>query len=237
MKFENSSIDILGSDGKYINIPLENVEIQNHFLHPESHIGIIVDKQINTDKMYDFYFKDKKDLTVIDAGANVGTFSVHCSPSSKIIYSIEPTPSHFNILKQITSNFKNIIPINCALWSKDENLTFYLYTNTTSNSAIHSTGQPITVIGKKLQTIITENNIEHIDLVKMDIEGSEFEVLTPECIEYCYPIIDNWIIEVHVLPRSGLSNFSECREKLIDIFSSNNYKIDTQEIDRLFIYK
>ena len=162
MIISSASLDILGSDGKNINLVLDDTEILNHFLNPTSHIECIVDKQINTDKIYDFYFKDKKDLVVIDAGANVGMFSVHCSPSSKIIYAIEPTPSHFSILKKITSKFKNIIPINCALWNKDENLTFYIIpSNTTSNTIVNYGGQPMTVIGKTLQTIINNLSMDH----------------------------------------------------------------------------
>ena len=196
-----------------------------------------MDKQINTEKIYDFYFKDKKDLVIIDAGANVGMFSIHCSPSSKIIYAIEPTPSHFSILKKITTKFENIIPINCALWNKNENLTFYnVPHNTTANSVIDTGGQPLTVIGKTLQTIIKENNITHIDLLKMDIEGSEFEIINQEFIDYCYPLIDNWFLEIHAYGQY-CSNFSVCQERMIDMFKNNKYKVDIKGTDGLFIYK
>lgn len=237
MKNLNMSMDILGSDGKNINIMLDDMEVRNHILNPTSFIECIVDQQINTDKIYDFYFKDKKDLVVVDAGANVGMFSVHCSPSSKIIYSIEPTPSHFNLLKKITKKFKNIIPINCALWNKDENLTFYnIPSNTTSNTIVNYGGQPMTVTGKTLQTIIKENNIPHIDLLKMDIEGSEFEILNDEFINYCYSMVDNWFVEVHAFAHY-CSHFSECQEKVINMFKNNKYKVDTKGTDGLFIYK
>ena len=231
------SLNVLGSDGKNINLIFEDLEIQNHFSNPSSHIDCIVNKQINTDKIYDFYFKDKKNLTIIDAGANVGMFSVHCSPSSKIIYAIEPTPSHFNILKKITTKFNNIIPINCALWGEDENLTFYnIPSNTTANSAVATGGQALTVTGKKLQTIIKENNIEHIDLLKMDIEGSEFKILNDDFINYCYSVVDNWFLEVHAYPQY-CSNFTVCQERIIDMFKCNKYKVDIKGTDGLFIYK
>ena len=231
------SLDLLGSDGKNIHLILDDMEVQNHFLNPTSHIRSIVDQQINTDKIYDFYFKDKKDLVIIDAGANVGMFSIHCSPSSKIIYAIEPTPSHFNILQKITTNFKNIIPINCALWNKNENLTFYIIpSNTTANSAIDTGGQAITVMGKTLQTIIEENSITHIDLLKMDIEGSEFKILNDEFINYCYPIIDNWFLEVHAHGQY-CSNFYACQQLAIGMFKGSGYKVDTRGTDGMFIYK
>ena len=231
------SLDILGSDGKNINLILDGTEVQNHFLNPTSHIKCIVDEQINTNKIYDFYFKDKKDLVVIDAGANVGMFSIHCSPSSKIIYAIEPTPAHFNILEKITKNFHNIVPIRCALWKRDEPLTFYLIAgNTTTNSVYHPGGDPITVMGQSLQTIIEDNNITHVDLLKMDIEGAEFEILNDEFINYCYPIIDNWFLEVHDF-KQYCSDFSSCQQKIIDIFKNNKYKVEIKGTDGMFIYK
>ena len=57
MIISSASLDILGSDGKNINLVLDDTEILNHFLNPTSHIFDIVDKQINTEKIYDFYFK------------------------------------------------------------------------------------------------------------------------------------------------------------------------------------
>lgn len=230
-------LDILGANNKIISLDINDIEIEKHLKNPASHIDCIVNKQINTDKIYDFYFNGKSNLTVIDAGANVGMFSLHCSPVSKIVYAIEPTPSHFNILKKITSPFNNIVPINCALWNEDENLTFYnIPSNTTANSAVASGGQQLTVTGKKLKTIIEENNINHINLLKMDIEGSEFKILNHDFIEYCYSLIDNWFLEVHAYPQY-CPNFQECQQKIIDMFKSNKYKVDIKGTDGLFIYK
>lgn len=231
------NMDLYGSDGILIDLEFTDLDIISHMTNPTSYIQTIVDEQINRDKIYDFFFAGKKDLTIIDAGANVGMFSIYCSPSAKTIYAIEPTPSHFNILKKITTKFNNIIPINCALWGEDENLTFYTIPfNTTANSAVATGGQALTVIGKKLQTIIKENNIEHIDLLKMDIEGSEFKILNDDFINYCYSVVDNWFLEVHAYPQY-CSNFTVCQERIIDMFKYNKYKVDIKGTDGLFIYK
>lgn len=230
-------LDILASNNTPLKINITSQDAISHFFAPQSYINTILNEQINRDKIYDFFFNGKKDLTILDAGANVGIFSVFCSPSSKQIYAIEPTPSHFNILQEVVAPFSNIKPINCAVWKNDENLRFYIVDhNTTSNSAVSPTNNYVEVTGKKIQTIISENNIEHVDLIKMDIEGSEFEVVNDELLQFAYPIIDNWFLEVHTYPQYCY-NFNQCREIMISKFNNHGYKTENKGNDGLFIYK
>lgn len=232
-------LNVLGADNKIITLDINDIEIENHLKNPTSYIDCIVNKQINTDKIYDFFFKDKKNLTVIDAGANVGMFSIHCSPVSKVVYAIEPTPSHFKMLKKITEKFNNIVPINCALWKENNSLNFYeIGNNSTANSAVLSGGanKVITVEGKTLKKIVDENNISHIDLLKIDIEGAEFEILSEEFLEYCSNIVDNMFIEVH--PVSGkCHDFNSCQSKVKQIFNNFKYKIKITGNDSIFIHR
>lgn len=230
-------LDILASNQTPLKIEINQQNSIEHFFAPQSYIHTILNEQINRDKIYDFFFNGKKDLTILDAGANVGIFSVFCSPSSKNIYAVEPTPSHFNILKEVVKPFENIKTINCAVWKKDEDINFYIVDyNTTSNSAVSPTSNSVKVIGKTIQTLIKENNIAHLDLIKMDIEGSEFEVINDESLEYLYPIVDNWFLEVHTYPQY-CSNFNHCREMMSDIFKKHKYKTENKGNDGLFIYK
>ena len=130
-------LDIIASNQTPLQIEINEQSSISHFFAPQSYINTILIEQINRDKIYDFFFDGKKDLTILDAGANVGIFSVFCSPSSKMIYSIEPTPSHYNILKEVVKPFQNIKTINCAVWKKDEDIQFYIVDhNTTSNRGV-----------------------------------------------------------------------------------------------------
>lgn len=230
-------IDVIASNKVSVQININSQEAISHFFAPQSYIHTILNEQINRDRIYDFFFDGKKDLTILDAGANVGIFSVFCSPSSKKIYAIEPTSSHFNILKEVVQPFTNIHPINCAVWKEDEEIRFYIVDhNTTSNSAVSTTNNFINVKGQKIQTIIKENNIDHLDLIKMDIEGSEFEVINDSLLDYLYPIVDHWFLEVHTYPQY-CSNFNQCREIMIDIFKRHNYKTENKGNDGLYIHK
>jgi FkbM family methyltransferase len=102
------------------------------------------------------------------------------------------------------------------LWKEDGEIEFFLQQNSTANTTISSYGcvNSIFVNAKSLQTIIKENNISHIDFIKFDIEGSEFEVVNDEFIKTAYPIIDNWFFELHphVCP-----NYEEKKENILSL--------------------
>jgi len=64
----------------------------------------------------------KEKGTVVDAGANVGVFSIFAAirhPDSTI-YAFEPTPSTFEALKENTKYYPNIKVFNCGLGEKNE---------------------------------------------------------------------------------------------------------------------
>lgn len=230
-------LDIIASNNTPLKITINNPDSIKHFFSPQSYIHTILNEQINRDRIYDFFFDGKKDLVVVDAGANVGLFSVFCVPSSKTIYAIEPTPSHYKILQEVTEPFDNIKPINVALWKNNEDIRFYIVDhNTTSNSAVSPTHNSMLVTGKKLQSLVQDNNIEHIDLLKMDIEGSEFEVINDELLDYAFPLIDNWFLEVHTYPQY-CNNFDNCRNIMVEMFQRHGYKTDIKGNDGLFIHK
>jgi len=64
-------MSIITSSGNSIPIDLEDEEIMNHVFDRSSCAKIIIN-QINNDRMYDPFLKDKKDLVILDIGANVG---------------------------------------------------------------------------------------------------------------------------------------------------------------------
>lgn len=230
-------LDMLASNQVPVQIKIDSEEAKAHFFAPQSYVNTILNEQINRDRIYDFFFDGKRDLTILDAGANVGIFSLFCSPSSQKIYAIEPTPSHYKILQEVTAPFSNIETINCAVWKDNEDIRFFIVDyNTTSNSAVSPTNNFVVVKGKKIQTIIQEKQIDHLDLLKMDIEGSEFEVINHDLLDYLYPIVDNWFLEVHTYPQY-CSSYHDCREIMAGIFKKHNYKVDNKGNDGLYIHK
>lgn len=100
------------------------------------------------------------------------------------VYAYDPTPKSkiFVERKKPSALFKYC---DCGIADYDGKMKFYLPENeeyvscTTYNrwGYDESKKKPIEVDVKKLSTLMQENNHTHIDLLKMDIEGSEYAVI------------------------------------------------------------
>ena len=141
-------------------------------------------KEMYRDCVYDPYLKGKKDLVIADFGANIGMFSYYAYEMAKVIYAIEPSKQHFEVLtKMIEFNgLERVKPIKKALSHKNGMVTFYHNENTTMFSLKESVNnkpkESEEVETITLDKLFDENKINHLDFMKIDIEGSEAEVFS-----------------------------------------------------------
>lgn len=195
------SINTAGGD--VVSIQLVNQEVIQHFSEQGNFADIIIE-QINSG-MYSRLLQHK-DMIIIDIGANVGLFSLHAQDIASAIYAFEPTPSHFNILTQLTSTFPRIYPINAAITPNDGVVSFFTsQSNSTMNSLIvkkHHFDE-IQVRGMNLSTFIESENLNRIDLIKCDIEGGEIGVIDKELINKTKEVVNQWYVEIHCTRRRG----------------------------------
>lgn len=207
--------------GKVINKKITDEQIVNHFNNPINCTTAIIE-QINDEHLYN-WFDNKKDLTILDCGANIGLFTLHISDVAKKIVAVEPTPSHISIFKKLTTDLTNVNLVEAALGQNDGETFFYFDPhNSTCNSIMvgsnHSHYQLVKT--KKLKTILDENKLDVVDFAKIDIEGSEIYSLTKENIEQTEKRIKTWFIETHdttLMPRAMLS------KSFADLFNSLGY--------------
>jgi FkbM family methyltransferase len=120
---------------------------------------------------------------IVDCGANIGIsvlYFKHKFPDSEI-WAFEPNPRSFEMLKRnIESNkIRNVRLFNCALGQHNGNITFYQPTDDASvNGSIvegYSESHAIQVEVVKLSELIEGRKV---DLLKIDVEGSEQQVIT-----------------------------------------------------------
>lgn len=130
--------------------------------------------------IYDKYLANKKLDTVVDVGANVGLFCEYIRRKStcKSIYALEPNIQALKILKDSFVNNEFIV-VEKALMDKNGELEFFIDNGNSTIGSInknHSGGlkNSYKVEGISFRSFIKENNIEYIDLFKMDIEGGEY---------------------------------------------------------------
>ncbi len=127
-----------------------------------------------------------KDSVFLDLGAWAGPMTLYASTIAKEVYAFEPDPIIFKELEinvkcnvEVLNNIK-IFPTAISI----ENTSHPLYARTeygrSSSSLINRAKdkkETIQVQTKTLDRIAANQNINKIDFIKIDIEGSEFKLL------------------------------------------------------------
>jgi len=172
---------VLCAKGNLLNINFKVNEKPYRAFVPDDQLFVAI-KDILLNRKYEylseFELNRLRGKKIVDAGAYVGLFSLVASTFAKEVVSIEPHPINFKLLQLNLeiNNVRNIIPINKALWSKSETLTLYEGEHTGANTILKKSGnRKFNVSSITLKDIL--EGFGEIDLLKMNIEGAEFEVL------------------------------------------------------------
>ena len=177
-------------------------------------------------------FKIKEGDTVIDIGANCGYFSLYAATKNKTgkIYAFEPVAENFKILKKNVENnqIKNIVLINKAVSNKTGESKIFINEDCDWS---HSTFKNIAGSKKneKIKTIsfkdfIKNNKIVHINFLKIDCEGSEYEIIYG--IKDFLKNIDKISGEIHYIDEErNVMKFKKfLEENGFDVIISPNYE-------------
>lgn len=110
---------------------------------------------------------------ILDIGACAGEFSAYIYDKAKTIYALEPYSEHFKELEENIKEFEltKIKPFRLALSNKNE--TGKLLIGVRGGHKLGDGEETEEVPIKTLATFMEENNIEHVDVLKIDIEGGE----------------------------------------------------------------
>lgn len=134
-------------------------------------------------------FKDESQIIIFDVGANIGSYAKELSilfRNNAKIFSFEPSKKTFKIFSERTCNYSNIIANNLGFSDKEYNQL--LYTNSEGSGLASVYQRKLDHFGItmdkseeiRLSTIdnyCTENKIERIHFLKLDIEGHELSAL------------------------------------------------------------
>ena len=175
---------------------------------------------------YDFAKNEIQNAKCIfDIWWHIWYFSKRCkslNPNVEIHY-FEPIEEFYNKAKNLLWNDKNIILNNLWISPKSENWTILLNEKMTMQSSKYSSflnpnWKKINVKFITLKEYLQKNNIENVDVLKMDIEWMEFEVLS-SWWDFERKRINNLIIEIHILNEKMESEWILIFQKIKNIFS------------------
>ena len=136
----------------------------------------------------------KDPAVIVDLGGHVGFTSIFFSahyPNAKV-YSVEASKQNFSVLEFNVQSFKNIVAINKAVYTDDGFISFD-ESGLSYNNKIGEGGEQMEAVS--VNSLLSSHGIEKVDLMKIDIEGSEKDILqkNTEWLEKTNAII----IELH----------------------------------------
>lgn len=121
---------------------------------------------------------------IVDAGANIGLTSVFFAnkyPDAKIV-AIEPEPTNYELLLKNIAPYSNIVSVQAALWKENTELALidcglgnYGF-QTHPGSVPCQSGMVGHVPSITIDMLMKDYQLDHIDILKIDIEGAEKEV-------------------------------------------------------------
>jgi FkbM family methyltransferase len=138
--------------------------------------------------------------TIIDCGANIGLASLFFAnefPDATII-AIEPDANNFKYLLQNTADYPNIHCIQAAIWPRVASLDIYDpgAGNWSLQTRVITEHSATTIESITINQILERYDWERIDILKIDIEGSEKELFSSD-YEYWLSRTSSIAIELH----------------------------------------
>ena len=127
-----------------------------------------------------FVFKAKPGKCIcLDIGANIGNHSAFFSNHFKEVLAFEPNLRTFKLLEANAMLFDNIKVFNIGFSSHESKQTAYYDLDNIGGASIHTKSTNKIQTEFNLQTLdsfLTDDQIENIDLIKIDVEGHEKEI-------------------------------------------------------------
>ena len=154
---------------------------------------------------------------IVDAGAHIGLASAAFAsryPDATII-ALEPEPENYKVLQANARLYPNIHPVCAGLWNKRTHLHIQDTSVDTWSFRVVEDPSATGIAAIDIFSLMQDFGLKRIDVLKIDIEGSEVEVL-----KHSAPWIDSvdtLIIELHDRFRPG------CAEALEDAVRGFDY--------------
>ena len=142
--------------------------------------------------------KIKKNMTIIDCGANIGSASLYFKDWAKVIYALEPNPRNYECLVENTKKFSNIKPFCVGLAARTTTEFMRNEANYPIAESLFGTGdikEEVKLLA--IDEFMKSQGIDHVDLLKMDTEGAEYVIFPSYSFGKVADKIDYIVGEAH----------------------------------------
>jgi FkbM family methyltransferase len=131
---------------------------------------------------------------IVDLGANIGDSAVYFAqkyPQAKII-AVECDESNYQLLLTNVKPYTNVIPVKAAIWGEKKKLSLACGQGKNEpHVSDTATGGPLDFVdGITMDEVISEYQLDRIDILKIDIEGAEKSLFEQDC---------SWLAKVHTM--------------------------------------
>jgi FkbM family methyltransferase len=209
-------------------------------------LDFLSDIDINIhEKMLNKYFSifgKKENLVFFDVGSHAGSFikTSYKYDNNIEIHAFEPHPFLSNYLRE---NYKNIKVNECCVSNQDGDCKINIPSLSVAISSIidrdifqelEKTGQRVEKIESKsikVDTYCKENGIQHIDYIKLDVEGAEFFVF-----DGAKDLLKNGQISAGQF-EIGIDESGYNTDDIISLLESFGYEIDKCSPSDYFFHK
>lgn len=151
--------------------------------------------EIFLQRSYDFE-AERSDPLVFDCGGNIGLSVIWFKlryPQSRIVV-FEADPAIAEVLEDNLDRLgfkEGIKVVHAAVWTKNGKIRFF--SNGTDSGTVDRQKGDKLVDAVRLADLITE----HVDLLKLDVEGAEYEVIRDLCETGKIKLVHRMICEIH----------------------------------------
>ena len=119
--------------------------------------------------------------TILDVGSHVGASALyfHARYPEATIHAFEPDPDNFALLVANTRQVPGVVVHNLAVAGSDGHRTLWQGNESWTSSLEPRSGpRAVPVQAVRLDTVLERLGLETVDLLKLDVEGAEFDVIS-----------------------------------------------------------
>ena len=232
--FDNTTNTLL----YFENIRVKYPTLYKPQIHTSEEPGFINYTQFFVDKIFqDLPISSPK--TVLDIGASIGLWTEWVlQQNAHQVYAFEPNKNALKDLHKLHGHNDRVTIIDKAIYKDNTQLDLHCSNENSLVSSLHphdgsgfignSNISSYKVDTITLETFIKEHNVKHIDLVKIDIEGGEFDII-PNLKQSTFDIIDSFLIEIHwQIVEDGEAKLKELKDTLYNQgYNINQFMDDT----------